>query len=112
MRAMKRVVVNHFGGPEVLRVAQDDDPRPGPGEVRVRVLAAGVSFTDAQGSDSAADRRPGCGRGVGLVGWPDLAALVPGAAPGRQACRVRPLRHALARAQESAGGDRVVRLDR
>jgi NADPH:quinone reductase len=26
---------------------EGDDPRPGPGEVRVRVLAAGVSFTDA-----------------------------------------------------------------
>src|SRR5213592_2351161 len=47
-RPMKRVVVDHFGGPEVLRVVEDDDPRPGPGEVRVRVLAAGVSFTDAQ----------------------------------------------------------------
>jgi NADPH:quinone reductase-like Zn-dependent oxidoreductase len=47
MRAMKRVVVDHFGGPEVVRVVDDDDPRPGPGEVRVRVLAAGVSFTDA-----------------------------------------------------------------
>src|SRR5262245_51980530 len=45
---MKRVVVDHFGGPEVLRVMEDDAPRPGPGEVRVRVLAAGVSFTDAQ----------------------------------------------------------------
>ncbi|MCH0567189.1 alcohol dehydrogenase catalytic domain-containing protein [Streptomyces sp. MUM 2J] len=45
---MKRVVVDRFGGPEVLRVVEDDDPRPGPGEVRVRVLAAGVSFTDAQ----------------------------------------------------------------
>ena len=45
---MKRVVVGHFGGPEVLKVVEDDDPRPGPGEVRVRVLAAGVSFTDAQ----------------------------------------------------------------
>lgn len=45
---MKRVVVDHFGGPEVLKVVEDDDPRPGPGEVRVRVLAAGVSFTDAQ----------------------------------------------------------------
>jgi NADPH:quinone reductase-like Zn-dependent oxidoreductase len=29
-------------------VVEEDDPRPGPGEVRVRVLAAGVSFTDAQ----------------------------------------------------------------
>jgi NADPH:quinone reductase-like Zn-dependent oxidoreductase len=45
---MKRVVVDHFGGPEVLLVLEEDDPRPGPGEVRVRVLAAGVSFTDAQ----------------------------------------------------------------
>src|SRR5262245_50168564 len=45
---MKRVVVDEYGGPEVLRVVEVDDPRPGPGEVRVRVLAAGVSFTDAQ----------------------------------------------------------------
>jgi NADPH:quinone reductase len=45
---MKRVVVDHYGGPEVLRVVEEDAPEPGPGEVRVRVLAAGVSFTDAQ----------------------------------------------------------------
>ena len=47
-KTMKRVVVDHFGGPEVLRVVEDDVPEPGPGEVRVRVLAAGVSFTDSQ----------------------------------------------------------------
>jgi len=46
-RDMKRVVVDHYGGPEVLQVVEEDDPRPGPGEVRVRVLAAGVSFSDA-----------------------------------------------------------------
>ena len=45
---MKRVVVERFGGPEVLKVVEDKDPRPGPGEVRVKVLAAGVSFTDSQ----------------------------------------------------------------
>src|SRR5512132_1403513 len=45
---MKRVVVDHYGGPEVLMVVEADDPRPGPGEVRVKVLAAGVSFTDSQ----------------------------------------------------------------
>ncbi len=45
---MKRVVVDHFGGPEVVSVVEDDDPRPGAGEVRVRVLAAGVSLSDAQ----------------------------------------------------------------
>jgi NADPH:quinone reductase-like Zn-dependent oxidoreductase len=37
---MRRVVVDHFGGPEVLRVVED--PRPGPGEVCVRVLPADV----------------------------------------------------------------------
>jgi NADPH:quinone reductase-like Zn-dependent oxidoreductase len=46
-KTMKRVVVDHFGGPEVLRVVEDAVPRPSPGEVRVRVLAAGVSYTDA-----------------------------------------------------------------
>lgn len=45
---MKRVVVPYYGGPEVLRVVEDAVPQPGPTEVRVRVLAAGVSFTDAQ----------------------------------------------------------------
>ena len=45
---MKRVVVDHYGGPEVLKVVEAEVPRPGPGEVRVRVLAAGVSFTDSQ----------------------------------------------------------------
>jgi NADPH:quinone reductase-like Zn-dependent oxidoreductase len=45
---MKRVVVDHFGGPDVLKIAEEPDPRPGPGEVLVKVLAAGVSFTDSQ----------------------------------------------------------------
>jgi NADPH:quinone reductase len=47
-KTMKRIVVDHFGGPDVLRVVDDEIPEPGPGEVRVRVLAAGVSFTDSQ----------------------------------------------------------------
>ena len=45
---MKRVIVSQFGGPEVLKVVEEEDPRPGPGEVLVKVLAAGVSFTDSQ----------------------------------------------------------------
>ena len=45
---MKRVIVDHYGGPEVLKLVEEDDPRPSRGEVLVRVLAAGVSFTDAQ----------------------------------------------------------------
>jgi NADPH:quinone reductase-like Zn-dependent oxidoreductase len=48
MVEMRRVIVDHYGGPEVLRVVEEDDPEPGAGEVLVRVLAAGVSFTDSQ----------------------------------------------------------------
>ncbi|HET7759292.1 MAG TPA: alcohol dehydrogenase catalytic domain-containing protein, partial [Gaiellaceae bacterium] len=44
---MRRVVVDHYGGPEVLTLVEERDPRPGPGEVLVKVLAAGVSYTDA-----------------------------------------------------------------
>ena len=42
------MVVDHYGGPEVLQVVEEEVPRPGPDEARVRVLASGVSFTDAQ----------------------------------------------------------------
>ena len=45
---MKRVVVTRFGGPEVLELVETEPPRAGRGEVRVRVLASGVSFTDTQ----------------------------------------------------------------
>ena len=45
-RKNHRVVVTRHGGPEVLRVVADDLPEPGPGEVRVRVMAAGVSAYD------------------------------------------------------------------
>ncbi|MEU9042829.1 MULTISPECIES: NADP-dependent oxidoreductase [unclassified Kitasatospora] len=43
---MKAVTVTQSGGPEVLRVGEVPDPQPGPGEVRVRVYAAGVQPVD------------------------------------------------------------------
>ena len=45
-RKNHRVVVTQHGGPEVLQVVEEALPEPGPGEVRVRVLAAGVSAYD------------------------------------------------------------------
>jgi NADPH2:quinone reductase len=41
-----RVVVTQYGGPEALRVVEEECPEPKPGEVRVKVLAAGVSLPD------------------------------------------------------------------
>ena len=42
----QRVVVNHYGGPEELRLVEEECPEPKHGEVRLRVLAAGVSLPD------------------------------------------------------------------
>jgi NADPH:quinone reductase-like Zn-dependent oxidoreductase len=42
----RRIVIAHFGGPEVLDVLEDDLRDARPGEVRLKVLAAGVSWAD------------------------------------------------------------------
>ncbi len=41
-----RIVVTRHGGPDVLQVLEEDLPEPQAGEVRVKVLAAGVSAYD------------------------------------------------------------------
>jgi NADPH:quinone reductase len=43
---MRAIIAERTGGPEVLRVAEREAPRPGPGEVVVEVAAAGVNFMD------------------------------------------------------------------
>lgn len=41
-----RIIVTHYGGPEALRLIEEECPEPKQGEVRVKVLAAGVSLPD------------------------------------------------------------------
>lgn len=41
-----RIIVTHYGGPEELQLIEEECPEPKNGEVRVRVLAAGVSLPD------------------------------------------------------------------
>ncbi len=43
---MKAIRVDRFGGPEVLRPVEISDPQPGPGQLLVRVEAAGVNYID------------------------------------------------------------------
>jgi NADPH2:quinone reductase len=43
---MRAVGFTEFGGPEVLKVLELDEPHAGPGEVRLQVRAAAVSPTD------------------------------------------------------------------
>ena len=40
---MKAIRVKEFGGPEVLQLEDVPTPQPGPGEVLVRIHAAGVN---------------------------------------------------------------------
>jgi NADPH2:quinone reductase len=41
-----RIIVTHYGGPDALQVVEEKRPGPKHGQVRVRVLAAGVSLPD------------------------------------------------------------------
>lgn len=43
---MRQVVIPRYGPPEVLTVREAPDPEAGPGEVRIRVGAAGINFSD------------------------------------------------------------------
>ncbi|HEY1809542.1 MAG TPA: NAD(P)H-quinone oxidoreductase, partial [Acidobacteriaceae bacterium] len=43
---MKIIALDGFGGPEVLRLAEAEPPRPGPGEVLIQVAAAGLNRAD------------------------------------------------------------------
>jgi NADPH:quinone reductase-like Zn-dependent oxidoreductase len=85
---MKRVIVEQYGGPEVVKVVEAEVPTPGPGEVRVRVLAAGVSFTDSQlrAGTYLGGPKPPFTPGYELVGIVD--ALGPGCTRLREGDRV------------------------
>jgi len=82
--SMRAVVIDRFGGPEVLRVADLPVPRPRPGEVLIRVGAAGIN---------AIDWKTRAGRGVSIqrfpavLGW-DVSGTVVATGPGTS--RVRP----------------------
>lgn len=65
---MKAIRFGEFGGPEVLRLVDTDTPDPGPGQVRLRVVAAAVNPIDYK-------IRSGSMAGVFTTGLP----AVPGA---------------------------------
>ena len=44
--AMKAAVLHEYGGPSKLRLEEFPDPLPGPGEVRLRVLATSINPVD------------------------------------------------------------------
>jgi NADPH2:quinone reductase len=53
-----RIIVTHYGGPDALRVDEEDRPEPKVGEVRVRVLAAGVALPDVMAREGIHPETP------------------------------------------------------
>jgi NADPH:quinone reductase-like Zn-dependent oxidoreductase len=67
-----RIIVTHYGGPDALRVVEEECPEPKDGEVRVRVLAAGVSLPDVMAREGVHPETP---RVPFTPGW-DLVGVV------------------------------------
>jgi NADPH2:quinone reductase len=55
---LKSIRLHEFGGPEVLKLDDVDDPKPGTGQALVRVYAAGVNPTDVTSRRGAAQGAP------------------------------------------------------
>ncbi len=68
----RRVVVTRYGGPEVITAIEEDIPSPTVGEVRVKVLAAGVSLPDVLAREGVHPETP---RVPYTPGW-DLVGTV------------------------------------
>lgn len=67
-----KIVVTRYGGPEVITVAEQERPKPRAGEVRVKVLAAGVSLPDVLAREGVHPETP---RVPYTPGW-DLVGIV------------------------------------
>ena len=75
---MKAIRYHEVGGPEVLRLEEVPDPVPGPGEVRIRVRAAGVNFADTERRRGLYDARAPLPRILGS----EAAGVVESVGPG------------------------------
>ena len=53
-----RIVVSHYGGPDALQVVEEECPEPKDGEVRVKVMAAGVSLPDVMAREGIHPETP------------------------------------------------------
>src|SRR5262245_4729492 len=81
-----RILVTHDGGPDALQVVEEECPEPKKREVRVKVLAAGVSLPDIMAREGIHPETPRVPYTPGwdLVGEVDrLGDSVSGVEPGQ-----------------------------
>lgn len=75
---MRAIVFEEYGGPEVLRLAEVDDPVPGEGEVLLDVAATAVNRADLLQRQGFYPPPPGASEVLGLECSGVVAALGPG----------------------------------
>ena len=68
----KRIIVARYGGPDTIQVVEEECPEPKDGEVRVKVLTAGVSMPDVMAREGVHPETP---RVPFTPGW-DLVGVV------------------------------------
>ncbi len=81
-----RIIVTRYGGPDAIRVLEEECPEPKQGDVRVKVLAAGVSLPDVMAREGIHPETPPIPftPGWDLVGVVDrLGDGVSGVEPGQ-----------------------------
>lgn len=83
---MKAIIVRQYGDPEVMKVEDVPTPAPGPGQVLVRIKAAGVNPADTYGRSGNYANKPPVpytpgtdGAGVVEAVGPDVKSVRPGA---------------------------------
>jgi NADPH2:quinone reductase len=67
-----RIIVTHYGGPDAIQAIEEECPEPKKGEVRVKVLVAGVSLPDIMAREGIHPETP---RVPFTPGW-DLVGVV------------------------------------
>lgn len=72
---MKAIRLHEFGGPDVMKIEDVDDPTPGPGQVVVSIKAAGVNPVDTYVRSGAYALKPPLPYTPGMDGAGDVEAI-------------------------------------
>ncbi|MGH3788677.1 MAG: NAD(P)H-quinone oxidoreductase [Pseudonocardiaceae bacterium] len=86
---MRAIAITEYGGPEVLHLTEQPDPRPSPGEVLIDVAATSVNRADLLQRQGRYAAPPGASEILGLECAGTVAELgdgVTGFAVGEQVC--------------------------